>query len=325
MYYSINHVTRFRYDSPVRESFVEMRMRPRYEGVQRPHSFEISTSPRAHLMSYRDYLNNTIDYFNIPAEHTRLTITVQALVDMTEPPMLPDALSPDTWQVLDAITTQADFWEMLHPSRFAKPTDLLGQLASELGIQRRDDPLTLLKQLNTQLHEAINYVQDKTKVDSPIDDALKMREGVCQDYAHIMIALVRQLGIPCRYVSGYLFRRSDDESAEGSSHAWVEALLPELGWVGFDPTNNILARERHIRVAIGRDYADVPPTRGVFKGDAESELAVAVKVRKVDNPAPQDEFLEPIFQTTIATPAVVIDDDFEAQQQRQQQQQQQQQ
>ena len=121
------------------------------------------------------------------------------------------------------------------------------------------------------------------------DHALSMRQEVCQDFTHIMIALVRQLRVPCRYVSGYLYHRSNgpDRSAEDAMHAWVEAYLPGLGWVGFDPTNNVLTGDRHIRVAVGRDYADVPPTRGVFKGNGDSELCVAVQVYPAE--APPDE------------------------------------
>ena len=105
-------------------------------------------------------------------------------------------------------------------------------------------------------------------------DAIETRQGVCQDFAHIMIALVRRLKIPCRYVSGYLYRRAQDHdrSVVDATHAWVEAFLPPLGWVGFDPTNCLLAGDRHIRTAIGRDYADVPPTRGIFRGHTPSEL-----------------------------------------------------
>ena len=133
---------------------------------------------------------------------------------------------------------------------------------------------------------------NSTKVDSPIEEALQARQGVCQDFAHIMIALVRRLKIPCRYVSGYMFHRDDenegkkDRSLEGASHAWVEALVPGIGWVAFDPTNNLVGGDRHIRVAIGRDYADVPPTRGVYKGESQSELIVSVSVSPADAVAP---------------------------------------
>jgi transglutaminase-like putative cysteine protease len=137
-----------------------------------------------------------------------------------------------------------------------------------------------LRELNQRLYDWFEYVPKSTKVDSPIDHAIETRQGVCQDFAHIMIALVRRLKIPCRYVSGYLYRRAQDHdrSVVDATHAWVEAFLPPLGWVGFDPTNCLLAGDRHIRTAIGRDYADVPPTRGIFRGHTPSELSVAVRV-----------------------------------------------
>jgi transglutaminase-like putative cysteine protease len=147
-------------------------------------------------------------------------------------------------------------------------------------VRRRDDPLTVLRDLNSAINSAFEYTPNSTRVDSPIDEALRMRKGVCQDYAHIMITLARQLNIPCRYVSGYLYQhsRGAERSTGEATHAWVEAYLPGLGWIGFDPTNNTTTDERHIRVAIGRDYADVPPTRGVYRGKAESELAVTVRI-----------------------------------------------
>ncbi len=140
--------------------------------------------------------------------------------------------------------------------------------------------------INSSLYNHFSYDQAHTEVDSPIDVALKERRGVCQDFSHVMLALVRALGIPCRYVSGYLVRdfsaESGERSVEDESHAWVEAWLPELGWVGFDPTNNLVACNRHVRVAVGRDYDDVPPTRGVFIGAAETELSVGVQIREVE-------------------------------------------
>ena len=145
-----------------------------------------------------------------------------------------------------------------------------------------------MRRLTTEIYDRFEYRPQSTRVDSPIDEALDARSGVCQDFAHIMIALVRDIGIPCRYVSGYLFHHDRaDRSSIGATHAWVEALLPDIGWVGFDPTNNRLAEDRHIRVAIGRDYSDVPPTKGVFKGVSavRSELAVAVKVGPVGDSA----------------------------------------
>jgi transglutaminase-like putative cysteine protease len=180
---------------------------------------------------------------------------------------------------------------MLLPSQFAKSSPQLEILARDLRCQRRDTPLQLLTELNQSIYESFAYVPNSTSVDSPIDDALASRQGVCQDFAHIMIALVRPLRVPCRYVSGYMFRRDQaeenkDRSREGASHAWIEAFIPDLGWIAFDPTNNLIGADRHIRVALGRDYADVPPTRGVHKGEAQSALSVAVTVSPSDAPAP---------------------------------------
>ena len=252
--------------------------------MQRCLDFRLHTSPRARIIDYRGEYGNRVHHFDVPNRHNQLTITAQALVELATPPPVPQALEPEAWHELDTLTATDEYWDMLMPSHFARPSDLLHDFARELDLRRRDDPLTVLRDLNAAIHKHLQYATKNTRVDSPIEDALSARRGVCQDFAHIMITLVRELQIPCRYVSGYLFQpsRARDRSADDATHAWVEALLPGLGWVGFDPTNNIIAAERHIRVAIGCDYADVPPTRGVFRGSAESELAVAVKVLPSD-------------------------------------------
>ena len=293
MHYSIRHLTKFRYSAPISESFMELRMQPRTEGAQHCIWFDLSIKPRTRLTSYRDRLGNLVHHFDVPGHHSELAIKSEAVVDIALQ-TLPESLGSEGWQELDALMAAGDYWEMLMPSRFASPTDLLGKLARELDVRRRDDPLVLLRELTAALRETFEYAPQATEVDSPIDEALSTRRGVCQDFAHIMIALVRGVHIPCRYVSGYLFHRVEehDRSAEDATHAWVEALLPGLGWVGFDPTNNLIASQRHIRVAIGRDYGDVPPTRGVFKGQAKTELSVAVKVVPSAAPPPQ-ETLEP--------------------------------
>ena len=315
MYYHIEHITRFRYSQPISESVMEVHMQPRTEGNQRCLNFNLHTNPQARTQHYPDYLKNVVHFFDIPFKHTQLILRAESLVELLSTPSLPESLPSDSWAVIDALTREQDHWEFLRPSERTEPTELLNQFAAELDIRRRDDPLTVLRQMNMAIYEAFDYMPESTDVDSPIDEALEKRRGVCQDLAHIMIALMRGLGIPSRYVSGYLYYRHDnpDRSTPDQSHAWVEALLPSLGWVGFDPTNNIMAGERHIRVAIGRDYSDVPPTKGVFKGAAESELEVEVHVTQVDQPI---ETLMPVTESWI-TPL----DEAELLQEQQQQQQ----
>jgi transglutaminase-like putative cysteine protease len=293
MYYSIRHLTKFTYETPVSESVMETRMRPRSDSNQRCLLFHLSVSPRCTVFSFRDHMGNHIHHFDIPGAHAQLVIVAEAMVEMETPPLLPEFLPATAWSDLDREVERGDFWEMLLPSEFARPTERLQQVAAALDVRRRDDPLTVLRKLNSDLYAWFEYVPKSTRVDSPIDLALETRRGVCQDFAHVMIALVRSLRIPCRYVSGYLNSRAGDHnrSLESATHAWVEAFLPELGWVGFDPTNDLVAGERHIRTAIGRDYFDVPPTRGVFSGHCDSELSVAVRVTASRTPPALDEDL----------------------------------
>jgi len=268
---------------------MEVRLQPRSDGDQRCLSFTLDIAPPANVMQYRDFTGNTVHHFDIAGRHNQVKVTAQSAVELQTVPAPRPSDSGD-WTDLDALVAANDHWEMLLPSHFAHTSELLEKLAKELRCERRGNPLTLLLEVNESIYTLFAYVKNSTKVDSAIDDALWARQGVCQDFAHIMIALVRPLKIPCRYVSGYMFHRDEDDkdrSLEGASHAWVEALVPGWGWVAFDPTNNLVGGDRHIRVAIGRDYADVPPTRGVYKGESQSELSVAVTVNPADHVAPE--------------------------------------
>jgi len=292
-FYSIRHLTRFRYSKPVSESIMETRMHPRSDHNQHCLSFSLSVSPRCRVFSYQDHYGNQVQHFDIPGEHQQLVIVAESLVEQHIEMNVPAFLSPDAWSALDAMIHEGDYDEMLHPSTFATYTPALLDLAKSLNVVRRDDPLMVVHELNKQLYEYFDYSPSSTRVDSPIDEAIVSRQGVCQDFAHTMIALLRHIGIPARYVSGYLYRGNGDHdrSTPDASHAWVEVLLPHLNWVGIDPTNDLIAYNRHIRTAVGRDYADVSPTQGVFRGKTESELYVAVKVEGSMEPPPLDRKL----------------------------------
>jgi transglutaminase-like putative cysteine protease len=285
MFYSIRHITRFGYSAPISESVMEVRMQPRSEWNQRCLRFDLMPSPKAKTFSYRDHLGNVVHHFDMPSRHSQLRVTADSVVEVSTAAELPEAIAEESWDDLDKLSQDGTYWDWLVPSDFARPTNLLQSLAGELGFKRRADPLSLLRELNNAIHLNFEYEQQSTRVDSPIDEALAARKGVCQDFAHIMIALVRGVGIPCRYVSGYLYHREEDSdrSPADATHAWLEAMVPGVGWVGFDPTNNLTAGERHVRVAVGRDYADVPPTRGIFRGKAETKLAVGVRVSSVED------------------------------------------
>jgi transglutaminase-like putative cysteine protease len=328
MYHSIRHQTKFRYNEPVRETIMEVRLQPRTEWTQHLLSFDLQVLPRARVLQYRDHLGNTVHHFSLPGSLEALSIISTALVDVQPFREWPDALPVSAWSEVDSMIADGEHHEMLLPSDFARPTPLLAELAVSLGVTRQDDPMTVLRRMNREIFRTLEYVPQSTRVDSSIDETLQSKRGVCQDFAHIMIALARLLKIPCRYVSGYVAPRefTQERAAAGyASHAWVEALLPGLGWVGFDPTNDRLVADRHVRCAIGRDYADVPPTKGVYKGDGRGELHVHVMVKPTEAlTRPELEFNFPVIEEWMkqegaaqAEPAFDLDPFLHQQQQQQ--------
>lgn len=268
-------------------------MHPRSEGNQRCFIFQLSVNPRARIFAHTDARGNLVHHFDLPQRHRQLTIISDALVNLDAAQTIPETMDYVAWDELDQLVDKKDYWDMLMPSHFARTSPELQELAEEIGVRERDgrSPLAFLQDVASGVYRSFSYVKKSTAVNSPIEHALKSRQGVCQDFAHIMITLVRNANIPCRYVSGYLYHSGEnsDRSSDGATHAWVEAVLPGLGWVGFDPTNNIIVGERHIRTAVGRDYADVPPTMGTMKGKAETELQVRVRVTPSEAVLPPDE------------------------------------
>jgi len=270
-----------------------VRMHPRSEGNQRCFVFQLSVNPRARIFGYTDSYGNLVHHFDLPSRHGQLTIISDALVNIDAQPSIPEVQNYDGWQELEELIEKKDYWDMLMPSHFARSSPELEHLAVEIGATERKgrSPLAFLQDIASGVNRSFSYVKKSTAVNSPIEDALRSRQGVCQDFAHIMIALVRNARIPCRYVSGYLYHSSETAhpASDGATHAWVEALLPNIGWVGFDPTIDRLASEKHIRTAIGRDYADVPPTMGMMKGKADTQLQVRVRVTPSQAVLPPDE------------------------------------
>ena len=296
MLLEIRHVTQYHYAEPVRASVMELWVQPQKSPRQRLISFDLEVEPRAQLFSYVDAFGNAVYHFDVPQPHDRLVIEARAAVETEPPSPLPEQLDMGEWDRLRADFVRGEYFDFLHPYGFAVQTPALEAFVAKHGLDglQNHDPLTAVRILCRTLYEAFDYEPGVTGADSPIDHALEAGRRVCQDFAHIMIAVCRSWGVPARYVSGYLFTdRSDgrERSSPDATHAWVEVYLPLLRWVGFDPTNNVEAGERHVVVAVGRDYGDVPPSRGVFKGDCESELVVAVSVRQARAAASEPEFM----------------------------------
>lgn len=276
-HYDIRHNLEFRYDSPVGGSVTELHVSPVRNRRQVLHDISIQTDPPGTVFESRGPFGNRGHFFDRHGSHRRLTIRVRSSVAVAPPTPLPARLAPDSWEAVRNDIATPDHWLMLQPSRFVRISPSLARFVSRNRIEKGEDLLSSIRELRSTLYRVFRYAPGSTVVDSPIEHILETGRGVCQDYAHVMASILRSWGVPTRYASGYLGPNGPDES-HSQSHAWVESWLPGIGWRGFDPTNNCDCSERHILVAVGRDYADVPPVRGTFRGNADSTLATDVSV-----------------------------------------------
>ena len=279
MRYEIKHVSRYRYTAPVQRCVMSLCLQPRDDRGQRLVHFEVSTVPPVPLSYETDAFGNTKHVLNVHREHEVLEVTTHSTVETVPPAALPACLGADAWEELRSWGQSLTHWDFMHASALARPSAALTAFMERLAIAPAGDPLVSLLRLSDTLYNSFQYVPGVTSAVSPIEHILETGRGVCQDYAHVMIAIARSWGVPARYVSGYMYVAHQTPGT--ATHAWVECRLPDLGWVGFDPTNRRLADERYVRVAVGRDYQDVAPTRGVLLGGGESQLEVDVRMRPI--------------------------------------------
>ena len=290
MNYSIRHRTTYDYAEPVTVSHHAARVEPRTSPIQRRAAFELHIAPTPALRKMRtDYFGNRVCFFSIQEIHQYLEITSECVVTVTPETRPVAALSPP-WENVAALFRDPVSPEVVEPYQFSFDSPLLAN-SPELADYARasfpqDTPLLLgALDLNRRIFRDFKYDPVATTVTTPLEVVVEKRRGVCQDFAHLAIACLRSLGLAARYVSGYLRTRPQEnlERLVGAdaSHAWFAVYCPELGWVDFDPTNNLLPGEDHITVAYGRDYSDVSPLCGILTGGGKHEVTVGVDVTPI--------------------------------------------
>src|SRR5215472_14721229 len=263
------HTTRFTYDLPAYESHNQLRLKPLNSDNQRVLQFRLCSDPPASVLEYEDGFGNTVHSVSVYPQHNELSIIVESLVDRLPEPQTQFPRVRFSEYLTDDDARSKEQYDFMQASRYVPFSERLRKFFWATRPDQREDVAQYVRRTVGYIRDQFHYEKGATSVHSNLDDILTEGCGVCQDFAHLTIGVLRLAGVPSRYVSGYLapepVQNRKEPVSEQASHAWVEVLLPNTGWIGYDPTHRGLITERHIGVALGRDYADVPPLRGVYR------------------------------------------------------------
>jgi len=290
--FNIHHVTRYTYDEPVRDSANQVILFPIRDEYQETVSQELQISGEPQVEIYKDYYGNEVGSFSYAEPHTELVIDskVTVLVTGKTPPddMIP---AGQQWQRLDEARYMVPYIDFIMQEKFPS----IEEVRQVDGVRdaRKLTPLQAAKNLNEYVYNNFDYNKGVTDVETTPEEIWKLKAGVCQDFAHMLLVMLRMINIPARYVSGYVCPNKNGMRGEGATHAWVEAYIPFYGWLGFDPTNNCLASHLHVRLATGRSFSDVSPVKGTYKGTSRHVLEVGVTVSYENGDKTEEPVLVP--------------------------------
>lgn len=276
------HRTHYAYASPVADSFNEARLQPTSSDGQVCERFMLKVLPATRLTHYLDFQRNYVHLFDIGEPHRELSVEATSVVTTTAERVLPPDRETTPLAEMGRCARLENCHDFLQGSRFVEQHPAAWKLGLDTtsGIA---DAWQAAQAVMHQIHREFTYKPGATQVHTTMSEVLRARHGVCQDFAHVMIGVCRALKIPTRYVSGYLYNGPADQlRGAQASHAWVEVYLPNLGWRGLDPTNNRQPDERYVKISVGRDYADVSPLRGTYRGTAQRKMTVEVLVSALE-------------------------------------------
>lgn len=286
--FKIQHITKYKYDRPVRESANQIKIFPYVKGGAEILSHELVISDEPVIHKYTDYWGNTVGYFTVTRPHQELIIDSRLLAKTNSIALDLSVSVIDDWAVLQTEVAQNLLLLDLTQTEKIASQQLILNYLNEIECPKIS-PVAAAQKCSTYVFDNFKYVKGITNVETTIDEILTFHSGVCQDFAHVLLQMLRTIGIPSRYVSGYICPNKNGMRGEGATHAWVEAYIPKLGWIGLDPTNNCFTGAHHVTLAVGRDFADCTPVKGTFKGPANHELMVFVSVGYEDGTVFEDE------------------------------------
>ncbi|HEV8084664.1 MAG TPA: transglutaminase family protein [Chitinophagaceae bacterium] len=276
--YKIKHITRYSYSYPVIDCTNQIMLYPIIDGLLEVRNHEIKISNDPDVETFIDYFENHVGVFSIVKPHTSLLIESVADV-ITKPINFPadDMNAREQWEILRNLKFHTSYIDFLKPELFASAAEVRNILSGIIN-----EELTPLKNgilVSEYVYNNFNYQKGITNVETKTEEVWQLKAGVCQDFAHILLIFLRMFEIPSRYVSGYICPKDKEMRGEGATHAWVEAYIPNYGWLGLDPTNNCIVNDQHVRLATGRNFADCTPVKGTYKGSGEHTLEVSVEIK----------------------------------------------
>ena len=284
MRFDITYTTSFTYEDLVRESQNELRACPSSDAYQQLVAYRVTTSPSARVLSFTDYWGTRVDAFGVRTPHLHLEVTAEASVETRSRPLLVSTAAAAALRDPRFVDEHVEYLDRTPHATWGEGVRGLAQRAISVA---GDDVIGQVLAIHRSVGGALAYEPGTTYVGVEVEEALAGGRGVCQDFAHLAIAMCRSVGIPARYVSGYLFTTDDASGADAGgdvvnvqTHAWFEAAVPSMGWIALDPTNRQQVAERHVKIGHGRDYDDVSPLRGVYAGVATAEVAATVEIRR---------------------------------------------
>ena len=280
--YKIKHITHYFYNSPVYESINQIMLYPIQDLHQTLHfqSIRITDSPSIEV--FKDHYFNQLGIFNILKPHSELSIQSNIVVEVVpiEIPNLEISIAQQ-WEEIELLKKDFTLKDFLELEEF-KAKEEISNVVKSL-IDKEKSVFENAFNVSKFIFENFTYKQGVTTIESDIDEVWSLKAGVCQDFAHLLLEMLQIAELPSRYVSGYICPKNHDLRGEGATHAWVEVFLPTYGWIGIDPTNNCLVSDRHVRLAVGKDFHDCTPVKGIYKGSLEHRLEVTVVVENTDS------------------------------------------
>jgi transglutaminase-like putative cysteine protease len=292
--FTIHHQTKYIYEAPVRDSANQVVLFPIKDEYQEVLKHELTITGDPNVDIFKDYYDNEVGSFMNADPHSELVIDSKLEV-ITKSRQQPadEKNKDDQWRNLYSIRYQVPYIDFLKQEQF----DALKEVMHIADVEQSKmlTPLKAAQKLTEYVFTHFKYIKGITTVETTADEIWKLRAGVCQDFAHILLVMLRMIDIPSRYVSGYICPNKNGMRGEGATHAWVEAYIPFYGWLGLDPTNNCVVNDLHVRLAVGRSFNDCSPVKGTYKGTSDHILEVAVSVSYEDGRTSDEE-------STILTP-----------------------